>query len=332
MNNIELASRFVTHLELSFIEGNTANATGFLWTSRTGDPFLITNFHVVTGLRWDNLKQIQSDKPHQKPIKLKAHLPFFPGIFELDERKYFDFVDSFLQIELFAPAIIDQAPIDQLIPVYKIHDKFENKVDIVAIPLNVKTTKVVSNGESSQAFTKDYRFIDTISASQSILNLPREYVAERCGLNLVPMVNDMTTEISDDVFVLGFPMGMDGAVKGTPICKRASVATEIGFDYDGVPSYLVDTATSSGMSGSPVVRFQNGLVRKSTSASMFAGDEHGSLKFLGVYSGRFKDHDLGVQLGVVFKAHLVDEIVEAGKLGYSFEEWYEIRGNQNSSK
>lgn len=38
-------------------------------------------------------------------------------------------------------------------------------------------------------------------------------------------------------------------------------------------------------------------------------------KFLGLYSGRLDDDQLGVQLGIVWKARLVDEIVDGATRG-----------------
>lgn len=56
----------------------------------------------------------------------------------------------------------------------------------------------------------------------------------------------------DDLFVVGFPRGFTPYV-GVPIWTRASVASEPGLPYDGLPMYLVDARTRKGHSGSAVV-------------------------------------------------------------------------------
>jgi hypothetical protein len=116
----------------------------------------------------------------------------------------------------------------------------------------------------------------------------------------------------DDAFVLGYPYGME--CQGLPIWKRASIATEPDMDLDGLPKLLLDTATRKGMSGSPVIGVRRGVVHPSGEM----GDDSvfgESMNFLGVYSGRIGEDPLGVQLGVVWKASVIEEIIEGGRKG-----------------
>ncbi|WP_082020146.1 S1 family peptidase [Leisingera sp. ANG1] len=115
--------------------------------------------------------------------------------------------------------------------------------------------------------------------------------------------------VSSDVFLLGYPLGL--GVEGTPIWKKGSIASEPHFDVEGLPKMLVDTASNCGMSGSPVI---------STNKSGF--DDKGRFinimgevrDFVGIYSGRVvHDRKLGAQLGVVWKARVLDEILAAQK-------------------
>ena len=125
--------------------------------------------------------------------------------------------------------------------------------------------------------------------------------------------DDLIPEISDEAFVLGYPLGKSDRGH-LPIWKRASIATEPGNDYEGYPIILVDTATSKGMSGGPVICRQTGLIRlrahAATETGALAPDDlvgRGEM-FLGVYSGRFRDELTELQLARVWKAYLVDEI------------------------
>lgn len=116
-------------------------------------------------------------------------------------------------------------------------------------------------------------------------------------------------EVSDDVYILGFPYELNGGGY-FPIWKRASVASEPDIDYDGLPKIFVDTASRSGMSGSPVIFRRTGI----------HGTENGKLTFntvigtiqgfVGIYSGRIGKTELDAQLGVVWKKEVIDEIID----------------------
>jgi hypothetical protein len=119
-------------------------------------------------------------------------------------------------------------------------------------------------------------------------------------------------EISQDVFIVGFPRGITGEGK-FPIWKRGSIASEPDIDIDKVPKLLIDSATREGMSGSPVIAQYVG-VYKEKPESLDPFDWIGTgRKFLGVYSGRLPGQDeFEAQLGIVWKASLIDEIILSG--------------------
>jgi hypothetical protein len=116
----------------------------------------------------------------------------------------------------------------------------------------------------------------------------------------------------EDAYVLGYPKGM--ATRGFPIWKRASIASEPEIDIDDLPKLLVDTATREGMSGAPVIGVRRGLTMPSGSFDneSIIGE---TMKFLGVYSGRIGEDELGVQLGIVWKASVIDEIIDGATRG-----------------
>lgn len=131
-------------------------------------------------------------------------------------------------------------------------------------------------------------------------------------INEMASDDTMRIEVGMDVFVLGFPMRFFTGI--FPIWKRATLATEYDFDIEGLPKFLIDTATQKGMSGSPVILRQrgsysdiNGNIRMGISSAT---------KFLGIYSGRYHGDDLAaVQLGVVWQKKLIDEIINSGTPG-----------------
>ena len=118
-------------------------------------------------------------------------------------------------------------------------------------------------------------------------------------------------ECSDDVFVLGFPFGqIDGAP--APVWKRGTIALDPRFDPEGLPKLLVDTATREGMSGSVVLARQTVLgrdyLKKDGSRS-----EPILIGFLtvvvGIYSGRHYPDLEKAQLAIVWKRHVIEELV-----------------------
>lgn len=144
-------------------------------------------------------------------------------------------------------------------------------------------------------------------------------VLEKNNVKLFP-INDSEfkeefhPQVSDDVFVLGYPFNITGG-QNLPIWKRGTIATEVGVDIDNKPKMFIDTATRSGMSGAPVIYQSKGFHRHPS------GDIKKSLLgtirgLLGVYSGRIGAEDnLQAQLGIVWKASVIDEIIDGFELG-----------------
>lgn len=123
------------------------------------------------------------------------------------------------------------------------------------------------------------------------------------------LFDEFNAEIGDDVFVLGYPYSFTGG-GNFPVWKRGSIATEPEIDYEFYPKIYIDTASKSGMSGSPVIcrrigihGTENGKITTSTSFGEIRS-------FLGVYSGRvIGETDLDAQLGIVWKKNVIEEII-----------------------
>jgi len=171
-------------------------------------------------------------------------------------------------------------------PVWFQHPILGDKVDVVAIPLFDPP-----NEEELEKL-----------GAIAVLSVP---------VNRHPGWVTFKPAVADDAYVLGFPKGMSGGPFA--IWKRASIASEPDIDLDGLPKLLIDTATRSGMSGAPVVAFRRGFTSPTGKIEdALLGD---CLAFLGVYSGRIGDDTLGLQLGIVWKASTVEEIVVGQAIG-----------------
>lgn len=143
-----------------------------------------------------------------------------------------------------------------------------------------------------------------------ILPLKLDEKYKPIAINEMPYT-DMVLRVSHDLFVLGYPLGLDGS-HGLPVWKRATVASEPGISK---PFFLVDTATRSGMSGSPVIHRYRGFYKNDPKAAKVRPDDwFGEAdQFVGIYSGRLGASQLEAQLGIVWKPHLIDEIIDGAR-------------------
>jgi len=116
---------------------------------------------------------------------------------------------------------------------------------------------------------------------------------------------------SMEAFVLGYPRGMSGGGH-FPIWKRATIATEPGFDLDGLPRFYIDTATREGMSGSPVYAQEVGYWLPEDETDERKAVIGKGRRFVGVYSGRLGAEDeFKAQLGIVWKESGLIALLEA---------------------
>lgn len=137
---------------------------------------------------------------------------------------------------------------------------------------------------------------------------------ETFPLNEKPFDFDIPPIVSDSVFIIGYPFEQSEHLE-FPIWKKGSIATEPELNRDNVPKLLIDTATRPGFSGAPVIVERIGVHKqkdgKPTPESFFGRMRN----FLGVYSGRIGQDEFQAQLGIVWKAHVIDEIITAKKFG-----------------
>jgi trypsin-like peptidase len=165
-------------------------------------------------------------------------------------------------------------------PVWYEHPKYGRAVDVVVIPL-------------PEALASEYKFFP---------------------INAIPFDTQYKEEVADDAFVVGYPFS-DNTYLQLPIWKRASIASEPDVNIDQLPKLFIDTATRPGLSGSPVIMQRVGI--HGMKGDKLAGTEViGRIRsFLGIYSGRIGVDELKAQLGIVWKARVITDIIEAKALG-----------------
>jgi len=134
----------------------------------------------------------------------------------------------------------------------------------------------------------------------------------------------ISAEIGMEVFVLGFPAQL--FTDHIPIWKRATIASEYNIHINDIPSFLIDTATYKGMSGSPVILRTRGSYTSTTGSSIMSIGAYVPTLFLGIYSGRFtlenntskekvdEEFLYKAQLGIVWKKELIEEVISSGTI------------------
>lgn len=125
-----------------------------------------------------------------------------------------------------------------------------------------------------------------------------------------PFNEEVQFEIASEIYIVGFPFGNQTGY--IPIWKKASVASEPELDMENLPYYFADTATKSGMSGSPVILYKDRtvtLINKHESTM----SRHWT-KLVGIYSERIgasSDARNDAQLGRVWKTSVIEDIINS---------------------
>lgn len=148
------------------------------------------------------------------------------------------------------------------------------------------------------------------------IKIPRDIVSSYrlYPINHIPFESQYKELVADEAFVIGYPFG-DLTYPQMPIWKKASIASEPDLDIDSLPKILIDTATRPGLSGSPVIMQRIGVHGK-VNGQLTPKTTFGRIRnFLGVYSGRVGQDESKAQLGIVWKADVIKEIISAQKFG-----------------
>lgn len=108
---------------------------------------------------------------------------------------------------------------------------------------------------------------------------------------------------SAPVSIIGYPHGYK-SFGLFPIWKTGHIASDMKFDAEEQPKFLIDATTTTGMSGSPVFSIRD------KSKNIVEGNiiiAKGEPSILGVYSGRLDD---SMDIGIVWKTKAISEVIQ----------------------
>lgn len=116
-----------------------------------------------------------------------------------------------------------------------------------------------------------------------------------------------TVSPGSDLSIVGFPFGTSSDGRFA-IWSRATVASDPSLNYSGRPTFLVDSRSRTGQSGSPVILKTTGPVRYTSGRVQVALKPRAEL--FGIYSGRISAKS---DLGIVWKSEAIREVIEPGR-------------------
>lgn len=175
-------------------------------------------------------------------------------------------------------------PDDESECLWKMHPTYGAKVDVVALPLP-----------------------ENFQYAPEPLDLDKPHHA-----NHPELIFDIS--VPDRVVIIGYPRGIDGGTPWAGVWMQGNIASEFGIGHGGLPKFLVDSRTRTGMSGSPVYFYPRGQRAYFTDGSYDYLNPDASI-VIGVYSGRT---DSESDLGTVWRISLVREILESGVPGLPY--------------
>lgn len=262
-----------TPVEILSMDGEDAvlsHGTGFFW-HHGGRDWVVTCWHVMTG-RNPFTGQLMSKKGLiPKRIRVSGW-----KIRSVDSCNV-EFMRSTFRYDL------PDAAIEGLSKPTLINGKV---VDIVAFPI---PDNFAMSLDLNEAHKKQY---GTLEARLNKLSFDK-----------------IQSSAGDECVILGYPLqNFTGLF--FPIWKTGSLATESNMSLDGYPAFLIDAATSSAMSGSPVLRRSAAAVSVDKSTNIVK--EHRGYQIAGVYAGRLQSKELEhLGIGYAWFASLIPDVIEA---------------------
>ena len=268
-------SLFSIHIEMIRNGKKIGNGTGFIYFYKeTNSHFLITNYHVLTARNPTN------------PTTLLAGYPDSP-----DELRFKAFKKNTMEVSYLNSDLLEDDDLEWIE-----HPMRGEGVDIAALKVHLPD--------------------DALVWSQEMLGL----------------VDDIHLEVGAELFIVGYPYGI-AAGDVFPLWKRGTIASEPLIKPNNLSRFYIDAVTTPGMSGSPVfaVETRQLIELKGDSASAFREHDEGKIsagdlidridpqalakpynkkhyRLVGIYSGRLVDGERDPSIGIVWNAHLIEEL------------------------
>ena len=293
------ASNSVVHLTMRYQKTELSIGSGVIY-KHGSDYFIITAWHNLAGRHSETLKPLSTQLaiPDNVVVNLAVSTPTFGMV-----------TRNSITIPL----------LDEDKSLFYIHPKNYPRVDVAVLPFD-PTATFLSEIYLSTGEHRDISF-------SPIMNVYGGGTSEICPIQnyLIPNSEVIdkwldNVDVTEELFIAGYPHNVqDFYVQ--PVWKRATIASSVQQGWNKEPKFLIDSASKSGMSGSPVLYYNpNGRVNIRGSTYQFSQE---AVILAGIYVGRVGiQGEVDPQIGTVWKKLVIDEIIEAKifeKLPYEIE-------------
>lgn len=280
-------SNSVVHLTMRFQKTVLSIGTGVIYQYEN-EYFIVTAWHNLTGLHSETLEPLSKHLaiPDNVIVTLAVSIPGF----------------SVIRNSITMPLM------DEDKSLFYIHKENWPRVDVAVIPFDPHA-EYLSEGQLSTGEKIERRF-------SPIMPVQGAGTSEICPIQKYLVPNDDvikkwldSVDVTEELFIPGYPHNVQDYY-AQPVWKRATIASSVQMGWNREPKFLIDSASKSGMSGSPVLYYSpKGSVQIYGTTYHF-GQEVAILA--GIYVGR-----LGVkgeadpQIGTVWNQSVINEIIQA---------------------
>lgn len=281
-------SSAIVHLTMCFDERVLSTGSGVFY-ERDGKFFVVTAWHNVTGRHTETLNYLD-DKFSAAPNNIIVAFKFFAS------------GDYHTSMKIILPLY------DEETALFYIHPDNWPRVDVVAIPFELN--------ENHPSF--GYLDNKRVDFSMPLRSLDGQKPIRTIQDSLAPKSLSQKwwehASVTDELFIPSYPHNITD-YHYNPVWKRATIATEPKSNWNDERKFLIDSASSSGMSGASVFYYRSdGKVK-------FGGSTHHLNKpaaiHAGIYVGRIGVTDKAdPQVGTVWHPSVVDEIIDGGVFDY----------------
>jgi hypothetical protein len=267
INGLSLSCTPIELLANDSSDNVVATATGFFW-QRSGQSYLVTNWHVVSG-RNSFTGKLNSRGYVPKRIRFYGmSVSTSAGVVSFRRQRWtLEWADDMIGLLSTPPQADGQS------------------IDIWGVPI-----------PDGVVFGRDPARTGFNGAAETTC-----FLDDHVGARIV-------SNACDDCFILGYPLqNYDGLMP--PIWKRGSIASETPLGLDGRPVFLLDAATTAGMSGSPIIRKATTFTAENKDIG--ALQEFSAYEVIGVYAGRLENNQLAaVNLGYGWYRTMIDRALD----------------------
>ncbi len=281
---MSLVNNSIVHLTMRFQKMILSIGTGVIYQYEN-DYFIVTAWHNLAGLHAETLEPLNKNLaiPDNVVVNLAVNIPG----------------SNIFRYSITLPLV------DESKSLFFIHQKNYPRIDVAVIPFNPELSEMeLSTGEKRERWLSPIMSIEGVGKTE-ICPIQKYFIPNKAIIQ--KWLNSV--EVTEELFIPGYPHNIhDYYIQ--PVWKRATIASSVQQGWNQQPKFLIDSASKSGMSGSPVLYYSsNGVVQIYGETYYF---DHSITILAGIYVGR-----LGVkgesdpQIGTVWNQSVIDEIIKA---------------------